>query len=173
MKLQPASRKELTHIACGTTLCTVAMWVVFAALHLVGAAPFDYRVVWGGVVGAAIATGNFALLCLTVQQGIETEDEKKRKTLFQLSYNGRTLLQAVWLLVAWRAPCFQTVAGALPLLFPRVTIYYLQITGRYKPEPKKGGGQAEEDADATADAEPEAADPLPAAPASGDEGGEK
>ncbi len=29
--------------------------------------------------------------------------------------------------------CFQAFAGVLPLLFPRVTIYYLQITGKYKP----------------------------------------
>ena len=31
------------------------------------------------------------------------------------------------------APCFQPFAGILPLLFPRITIYYLQITGKYKP----------------------------------------
>ena len=43
------------------------------------------------------------------------------------------LLQAVWVVVAIAAPCFQPFAGVLPLLFPRITIYYLQITGKYKP----------------------------------------
>ena len=36
MKLQPESKKELLRIACGVSLCTAVMWVVFAALHLVG-----------------------------------------------------------------------------------------------------------------------------------------
>ena len=44
MKLQPESKKELTRIACGTAICTAALWVVFAALHLVGWVKFDYTV---------------------------------------------------------------------------------------------------------------------------------
>ena len=32
MKLQPESKKELLRIACGVSLCTAVMWVVFAAL---------------------------------------------------------------------------------------------------------------------------------------------
>ena len=36
-------------------------------------------------------------------------------------------------LVAIAAPCFQAFASILPLFFPRITIYYLQITGKYKP----------------------------------------
>ena len=36
MKLQPESKKELTRIACGTAICTAALWVAFAALHLCG-----------------------------------------------------------------------------------------------------------------------------------------
>ena len=43
------------------------------------------------------------------------------------------LLQAVWVIVAIAAPCFQPFASVLPLFFPRITIYYLQITGKYKP----------------------------------------
>ena len=43
MKLQPESKKELLRIACGVSLCTAVMWVVFAALHLVGWVVFDYR----------------------------------------------------------------------------------------------------------------------------------
>lgn len=53
MKLQPESKKELLRIACGIAICTAAMWVLFAALHLVGWVRFDYTVVLGGLVGAA------------------------------------------------------------------------------------------------------------------------
>ena len=36
MKLEPESKKQLQRIAGGTAICTAAMWVLFAALHLVG-----------------------------------------------------------------------------------------------------------------------------------------
>ena len=51
MKLQPESKKELTRIACGTAICTAALWVAFAALHLVGWVKFDYTVVLGSLIG--------------------------------------------------------------------------------------------------------------------------
>ena len=133
MKLQPESQKELTRIACGTAICTAVMWVIFAALHLVGWVKFDFSVILSSLIGAAVAIGNFAGICLVVQKVIDEQDEKRRKATLQASYNVRMLIQAVWIIVAIAAPVFQPFAGVLPLLFPRVTIYYLQITGKYKP----------------------------------------
>lgn len=121
MKLQPESKKELTRIACGTAICTAVMWVIFAALHLVGWVKFDYTVVLGSLIGAAVAIGNFAGICLVCQKVIDEQDEKRRKATLQASYNVRMLLQAVWIIVAIGAPVFQPFAGVLPLLFPRVT----------------------------------------------------
>ena len=66
MKLQPESKKELTRIACGTAICTAALGVAFAALHLVGWVKFDYTVVLGSLIGAAVAIGNFAGICIAV-----------------------------------------------------------------------------------------------------------
>ena len=132
MKLQPESKKELLRIAGGTAFCTVVLWVLFAALHLVGWVRFDYTVILGSLVGAAVAVGNFAGICF-VQKIIDEPDEKRRKATLQLSYNSRMLLQALWVVVAIAAPCFQAFASILPLFFPRITIYYLQITGKYKP----------------------------------------
>ena len=133
MKLQPESKKELTRIACGTAICTAALWVAFAALHLVGWVKFDDTVVLGGLVGAAVAVANFAGICFVVQKILDEPDEKRRKAKLQLSHNSRMLMQAVWVIVAIAAPCFQPFASVLPLFFPRITIYYLQITGKYKP----------------------------------------
>ena len=61
MKLQPESKKELKRILCGAAICTAVMWVVFAALHLVGWVVFDYRVLLGGIIGALVAIGNCIL----------------------------------------------------------------------------------------------------------------
>ena len=127
MKLQPESKKELTRIACGTAICTAVMWVIFAALHLVGWVKFDYTVVLGSLIGAAVAIGNFAGICLVCQKVIDEQDEKRRKATLQASYNVRMLLQAVWIIVSIGAPCFQPFASVLPLLFPRVTFLPSEI----------------------------------------------
>ena len=111
MKLQPESKKELLRIAGGTAFCTAIMWVLFAALHLVGWVKFDYTVVLGSLVGAAVAIGNFAGICFVVQKIIDEPDEKRRKATLQLSYNSRMLLQALWVVVAIAAPCFQPFAS--------------------------------------------------------------
>ena len=159
MKLQPESKKELTRIACGTAICTAVMWVIFAALHLVGWVKFDYTVVLGSLIGAAVAIGNFAGICIVCQKVIDEQDEKRRKATLQASYNVRMLLQAVWIIVAIGAPVFQPFAGVLPLFFPRVTIYYLQITGKYKPLAPKA-----EPVDVSVEDDPAPADAQRSAP---------
>ena len=159
MKLQPESKKELTRIACGTAICTAVMWVIFAALHLVGWVKFDYTVVLGSLIGAAVAIGNFAGICIVCQKVINEQDEKRRKATLQASYNVRMLLQAVWIIVSIGAPCFQPFASVLPLFFPRVTIYYLQITGKYKPLTPKA-----EPVDVSVEDDPEPADAQQSAP---------
>ena len=52
------------------------------------------------------------------------------KAFIQGSYNGRLLLQAGWVVVAILVPHFQVVASAAPLLFPNLTIFYLQAKGK-------------------------------------------
>ena len=159
MKLQPESKKELRRIAGGTAICTAAMWALFAALHVVGWVKFDYTVILGSLIGAAVAVGNFAGICLVVQKIIDEQDEKKRKAKLQVSYNSRMLLQAVWVVVAIAAPCFQPFASVLPLFFPRITIYYLQITGKYKPLTVP-----QEPVDVSVEDDPEPADAQQSAP---------
>ena len=81
MKLEPESKKELGRIAGGTAICTAAMWVVFAALHTVGWARFDSSVILGSLVGALVAIGNFAGICLVVQKIIDEQDEKRQSKI--------------------------------------------------------------------------------------------
>ena len=109
---------ELTRIACGTAICTAALWVVFAALHLVGWVKFDYTVVLGSLIGAAVAIGNFAGICIVCQKVIDEQDEKRRKATLQASYNVRMLLQAVWIIVSIGAPCFQPLPAFCPCCSP-------------------------------------------------------
>ena len=127
MKLQPASRKELTHIAIGTLACDAVMIAALFVLSLVGVGSFDFlRILLGAVCGSVVAVVNFAILCLTVQSAVEIENKKKMKARFQLSYNIRLILQAGWVVLCFVLKPIHFVAGAAPILFPNVVIFFLQ-----------------------------------------------
>lgn len=131
MKLQAASKKELTRIAVGTLICSAVLVGVLYLLSLAGIGTFSLsRILLGVILGSLIAVGNFYVLCLTVQKAVDIEDQKRMKARFQLSYNFRMLFQAVWVVVALLVPQIHVVAGAVPLLFPHAIILYLQFSGR-------------------------------------------
>lgn len=131
-KLQPDSRQEVIHIGLGTLGFSAVMVGVFGALHAAGVYAFTWRIPLSALAGSGVATFNFLLLCLTMQNALRVrEDPAQVKGIIQLSYNGRLLLQAAWCVVSYLAPCFQFVAGMLPLLFPRLVIMILQARGHY------------------------------------------
>ena len=75
MKLQPASRKELSRIAIGTLVCDGVMIAALFVLSLVGVGSFDvFRILLGAACGSVVAIVNFAILCLTVQSAVEIEN---------------------------------------------------------------------------------------------------
>ncbi len=135
MKLQDASRKELTRISVGVLICDGIMIAALFILSLLGIGRFTLLpILLGAAIGSLVAIGNFALLCLTVQNAADTEDQKIMKRKFQLSYNLRLTVQAVWIVLSYVLPGIHFVAGALPTLFPNIVIYYLQIRGKLVPQ---------------------------------------
>ena len=132
--IQPAVRKETRHVAIGTAICVVLMWVVYAILHAVTPeqVPFDYTVILGGLGGGIIAVLNFFLMGLTVQKVVSLEDEGQARNKMKASYSQRMLLQLLWGIAAIVAPCFQFAAGLLPLLFPNIVIKTMGILGTKK-----------------------------------------
>lgn len=131
MKLQAASKKELSRITLGTVLGTLLLILVLWLLSLVGVGTFTpSRILLGAGIGCFVAVFNFYLLCLTVQKAVDIEDKKQMKMKFQVSYNFRMLLQAGWVVVALLVPGIHVVAGAVPLLFPHAVILFLQMSGR-------------------------------------------
>ena len=135
MKLQSASRKELSRIALGTLACDAIMIAALFVLSLVGFGTFDIgRILLGTVCGSAVAIVNFAILCLTVQTAVEIENKKKMKARFQLSYNIRLILQAGWVVLCFVLKPVHFVAGAAPILFPNVVIFFLQSRNKLFPK---------------------------------------
>ena len=98
----------------------------------------------GAACGSVVAILNFTILCLTVQSAVEIDSKKKMRQKFQMSYNVRLLLQAAWVIAAYLIPQVHFVAGALPVLFPNVVIFFLQSRGKLVPNDEKPtAGEAE------------------------------
>ena len=134
MKLQAASRKELSRIAIGTLVCDAVLIDALFVLSLVGVGRFEpFRILLGAACGSVVAIVNFAILCLTVQSAVEIENKKKMKARFQLSYNIRLLLQAGWVVLCFVLKPIHFVAGAAPILFPNVVIFFLQSRNKLFP----------------------------------------
>ena len=138
MKLQAASKKEISRIAVGTLVCDVIMIAGLFLLSQFGIGKFDIlRILLGAACGSVVAILNFTILCLTVQNAVEIDSKKKMRQKFQMSYNVRLLLQAAWVVAAYLIPQVHFVAGALPVLFANVVIFFLQSRGKLVPNDEK------------------------------------
>lgn len=127
MKPQKAVIDETIHIAIGSIIMAIIMLIVFA---IVGR--FDLSVLLGALAGTLFAIGNFFALGLTVQKAVVREDRKK--SIMQLSYSVRMLLMVALIIIASRVSFLNWIALAIALLFPRITIFimniYMQINGK-------------------------------------------
>ena len=134
MKLQPASQREVRRIAVGTLVCDVLMVAGLFLASQFDIGTFDLgKILVSCAIGSVIAVLNFALMCLTVQSAVGMADQKQMKAKFQLSYNVRMIIQAGWTVAAFLIPGIHFVAGAAPVIFPKVTILYLQAKGKLLP----------------------------------------
>lgn len=127
--IQPAIKQETKKVAISTAIGVTGMLIVFLILHMMmpQKIPFDYTVVLGGICGGLVAVLNFFLMGLTVQKVTEETSEERARTIMKSSYSKRMLMQMVWGIVAITAPCFQFVAGLIPLLFPSIGIKIMGI----------------------------------------------
>ena len=134
MKIQPAVKKETGHIACWSGAGTIVMIVAFAVCHKLfpEAVPFDYKVVLGGIIGAAVAVGNFFIMGLTVQKIADMQDQDLAYRRMKTSYHYRTMIQFLWIILAVTVPFINGVAGIIPLFVPGAVIKARGILGTIK-----------------------------------------
>ena len=146
MKLQSASRKEIRRIALGTLVCDGIMIAGLFLLSQFDMGTFDLpRILLGAACGSIIAIVNFTILCITVQIAAEIENKRKMKAKFQLSYNIRLALQAVWVVACFVIPQIHFIAGAAPILFPNVVIFYLNSKNMLMPSSRTASSNIEAD----------------------------
>ncbi len=128
MKLQPAVKTETGKIAIATGVGVLIMLLVFFVLHMVlpDWAPFDIKVILGGIGGFLVAVGNFFWMALTVQKVASMDDEKAARSTMGVSYRYRILMQLLWGILAIVVPVFNPVSGLVPLFIPSL---YIKLRG--------------------------------------------
>ena len=132
MKLQDASRKEVTRISKGVLVCDGVMIAGLFLLSQFGVGRFEIvRILLGTAIGSVISIVNFIILCLTIQSSLEIENKRKMKARFQTSYNIRLAVQAAWIVAAFLLrEKVHFIAAAAPVFFPNLWLIYLQLTGK-------------------------------------------
>lgn len=98
----------------------VILSVLMEAVYLVFGR-WELTVLWGNLLGAFAAGGNFFLLGLTVQSALG-KDEKEAKNRMKLSQMMRLLLLFVIAMIGYLVPVFDIVAVVIPFVFPRIAV---------------------------------------------------
>jgi len=117
--------KQTAKIAIGEAVCVALMIGVYALLQ-----KLSLPVVLGGLVGAVLAVGNFffmALVATLAADKAQAQDVEGGQKLMKGSYPIRLLVLAGALVLCALSGWFDILALALPLLFVRPIIMFLEF----------------------------------------------
>ena len=128
-KPQKTVLRETKRIAIGEVVLLAIMWIVYA---LTGR--FSLAVVLGSLIGGAYAVFNFFMLGMTVQKAAQVQPDNAEMARMQMksSYNMRMVGMLAVAVLAFALPFVDGLAAVIPLLFPRLTILAIQLTGQIK-----------------------------------------
>lgn len=126
-KPQQSIVKETKRIAVGTVIMLVVMLAVYAVLG-----KFTVGVLIGGLLGSAYAIFNFFMLGMTLQEAASMTDQQMAHMKVRSSYSTRMIGMLILAVVAFALPFVEGIPCLIALLFPRATIFVLQVTGQIK-----------------------------------------
>ena len=126
-KPQQSIVKETKRIGVGTVIMLVVMLAVYAVLG-----KFTVGVLLGGLLGSAYAIFNFFLLGMTLQKAASMTDQQMAHMKVRSSYSTRMIGMLILAVVAFALPFVEGIPCLIALLFPRATIFALQVTGQIK-----------------------------------------
>lgn len=126
-KPQQSIVKETKRIGVGTVIMLVVMLAVYAVLG-----KFTVGVFLGGLLGSAYAIFNFFILGMTLQKAASMTDQQMAHMKVRSSYSTRMIGMLILAVVAFALPFVEGIPCLIALLFPRATIFVLQVTGQIK-----------------------------------------
>ena len=125
-KIDPTIKKETLYITAFVIIFSVLMQSVFLIIG-----KWDVEVLFGNILGAVAAVGNFFLMGLTVQASLEKE-EKEAKNIIKLSQSARLFLLFGVALAGYLIPIFNIIAVVIPFLFPRIAVMLRPLADKIK-----------------------------------------
>ena len=117
--------RETKRMAVGCIICLVIMLAVYA---LIGR--FSVGVLLGGIIGTAYAIFNFYQLGMTIQKATATMNPDLAAKQMRSSYNLRMAGFFLLCVVCFVVPFLEGIPCMIAMLFPRVTIFVLSMTGQ-------------------------------------------
>ncbi|MEE0402077.1 MAG: ATP synthase subunit I [Christensenellales bacterium] len=126
-KPQQSIVKETKRIGVGTVIMLVVMLAIYAVLG-----KFTVGVLLGGLLGSAYAIFNFFMLGMTLQKAASMTDQQMAHMKVRSSYSTRMIGMLILAVVAFALPFVEGIPCLIALLFPRATIFVLQVTGQIK-----------------------------------------
>lgn len=134
MKSKNTAFQNIVPVAAGQVICTLTMTGIFALLG-----KFDLSVLWGGLVGAAVATANFFFMSYFANLAAdkaENQDVAGGQKLIQLSYMGRMASMFLILALCAKSGRFHVLALVLPLIFTRPILTFLELFKKKGEQPE-------------------------------------
>lgn len=137
--------RQTGRIAAGVAVLVALMIAVYAILGR-----FHIGALLGGVYTGALAVANFFVMGLTVQgianRAAETQRDEQELAAFskqmenrmRLSRNGRMIALLALIVVGIRVFGFDALATILPIAFPTIVIYALQIIDKKRTSVPEG-----------------------------------
>ncbi len=119
--------RETKRIAIGVTCLLAVMLVVYAVIGR-----FSLGVVLGGVMGSVYGVFSFFMLGMTMQKALGDGDETMARARIRSSYSMRMVGAVIVTVLAFVIPFTEGLPCLIALLFPRLTILILQLTGQIK-----------------------------------------
>lgn len=120
--------KQTAVIALGQVICVGAMIGIFALLG-----QFDMAVLWGGIVGGALAILNFFVMSVGAMIAADkavAQDVKGGKATVQMSMLLRLVVIAVVLIAFAKSGICNVLAMVLPLAFTRPVLTITEFFGK-------------------------------------------
>ena len=112
--------KEVINVLISIVALTVIMIACFAIFGF-----FDITVIWGALLGVGVAFLNFLFLAFTVEKAVDQEQNPKK--VAASSYTLRMIMIGAAIVAAIKLPQFNYVAMVIPLIFPRISIFIINI----------------------------------------------
>ena len=126
-KTEEVINKEIKHIAVGCAVCLALMFAVYAVLG-----KFGRSVLFAGLIGTAATLVCFIYLGRSVEAAASMGE--RGPAYLKRTYMVRVAINLAVVGVAAGFDQLDTIAGILPLFFPRITIFAMQLLGMYKPQ---------------------------------------